>query len=116
MGGSCSDPGCVEGRVVGWIIAAAIDSVKNLLELDGYEFEDLILLLFKAIPDFDEVRKTRSRADGGIDVVAVNKKEFTGGRVAIQAKRYATPRAIRGKWSRRGGPGIVSMMWRSGRR
>jgi restriction system protein len=70
--------------------AADLDSVKNLLELDGYEFEDLILLLFKAIPEFDEVRKTRSRADGGIDVVAVNKKEFTGGRVAIQAKCYAT--------------------------
>lgn len=49
-----------------------------------------ILLLFRAIPDFDEVRKTRSRNDGGIDVVAVNKNEFTGGRVAIQAKCYAT--------------------------
>jgi restriction system protein len=68
---------------------AGLDSVKNVLDLDGYEFEDLILRLFRAIPDFDEVRKTRSRADGGIDVVAVNKKEFTGGRVAIQAKRYA---------------------------
>ena len=54
-----------------------------------HEFEDLILQLFQAIPEFDEVRKTRSRGDGGIDVVAVNKKEFTGGRVAIQAKCYA---------------------------
>jgi restriction system protein len=69
--------------------AGDLGSVKNVLDLDGYEFEDLILLLFKAIPEFDEVRKTRSRADGGIDVVAVNKNEFTGGRVAIQAKRYA---------------------------
>lgn len=69
--------------------AAGLDSVKNVLELDGYEFEDLILLLFRAIPEFDDVRKTRSRNDGGIDVVAVNKKEFTGGRVAIQAKCYA---------------------------
>ena len=70
--------------------AAGLETVKNLLELDGYEFEDLVLLLFRAIPDFDEVRKTRSRNDGGIDVVAVNKNEFTGGRVAIQAKCYAT--------------------------
>ncbi len=69
--------------------AARLDSVKNLMELDGYEFEDLILQLFQAIPEFDEVRKTRSRGDGGIDVVAVNKKEFTGGRVAVQAKCYA---------------------------
>lgn len=70
--------------------AAGLDTVKNLLSLDGYEFEDIVLLLFRAIPDFDEVRKTRSRNDGGIDVVAVNKNEFTGGRVAIQAKCYAT--------------------------
>jgi restriction system protein len=70
--------------------AAGLDQVKNVLALDGYEFEDLILRLFRAIPDFDEVRKTRSRQDGGIDVVAVNKKEFTGGRVAIQAKCYHT--------------------------
>jgi len=70
--------------------AAGLDTVKNLLDLDGYEFEDIVLLLFRAIPDFDEVRKTRSRNDGGIDVVAVNKNEFTGGRVAIQAKCYAT--------------------------
>jgi restriction system protein len=68
---------------------AGLDSVKNLIELDGYEFEDLILLLFRSIPEFDDVRKTRSRSDGGIDIVAVNKKEFTGGRVAIQAKCYA---------------------------
>jgi len=69
--------------------AARLDSVKNLMELDGYKFEDLILQLFRSIPEFDDVRKTRSRGDGGIDVVAVNKKEFTGGRVAIQAKCYA---------------------------
>jgi restriction system protein len=69
--------------------AARLDPVKNLMELDGYEFEDLILQLFRSIPEFDDVRKTRSRGDGGIDVVAVNKKEFTGGRVAIQVKCYA---------------------------
>lgn len=46
--------------------------------------------LFEAIPEFDEVRRTRSRADGGIDLVAVNTTPFVGGRVAIQAKRYAT--------------------------
>jgi restriction system protein len=63
-----------------------LDSVKNLLDLNGYEFEDLILDLCNAIPEFNEVRKTRSRKDGGIDLVAVNTKDFVGGRVAIQAK------------------------------
>jgi restriction system protein len=69
--------------------AAGLDSVKNLLDLDGYEFEQLLVKLFQEIPEFDEVRRTRSRADGGIDLVAVNKTPFVGGRVAIQAKRYA---------------------------
>ena len=79
--------------------AARLDSVKNLMELDGYEFEDLILQLFRSIPEFDDVRKTRSRGDGGIDVVAVNKKEFTGGRVAIQAKCYAPGHKVPGSRS-----------------
>ena len=68
--------------------------LQNLLDLDGYEFEKLILQLFEAIPEFDEVRRTRSRADGGIDLVAVNITPFVGGRVAIQAKRYATHRKV----------------------
>lgn len=73
---------------------ADIDSVQNLLDLDGYEFEDLVLKLFRAIPEFDEVRRTRTRADGGIDLVAVNTTQYTGGRVAIQAKRYAPHRKV----------------------
>ena len=69
--------------------AAGLDSVQNLLDLDGYEFEQLLVKLCQEIPEFDEVRRTRSRADGGINLVAVNKTPFVGGRVAIQAKRYA---------------------------
>jgi restriction system protein len=69
--------------------AAGLDSVQNVLDLDGYEFEELLVKLCQGIPEFDEVRRTRSRADGGIDLVAVNKTPFVGGRVAIQAKRYA---------------------------
>jgi restriction system protein len=74
--------------------AAGLDTVQNLLELDGYEFERLIVQLFEAIPAFDEVRRTRSRADGGIDLVAVNTTPFIGGRVAVQAKRYAPHRKV----------------------
>ena len=65
-----------------------LDTVHNLLDLDGYEFEELMVQLFEAIPEFDQVRRTRSRADGGINLVAVNTTPFVGGRVAIQAKRY----------------------------
>jgi restriction system protein len=65
---------------------ADLEKVKNLTDLNGYEFEDLILELCNAIPEFDEVRKTRTRKDGGIDLVAANKQDFVGGRVAIQAK------------------------------
>jgi len=53
--------------------AAGLDSVQNLLDLDGFEFEQLLVRLCQEIPEFDEVRRTRSRADGGIDLVAVNK-------------------------------------------
>jgi len=74
--------------------AAGLDTVQNLLDLDGYEFEHLMVQLFEAIPVFDEVRRTRSRADGGIDLVAVNTTPFIGGRVAIQAKRYASHRKV----------------------
>lgn len=73
---------------------AGLDAVQNLLDLDGYEFEKLMLQLFEAIPEFNEVRRTRSRADGGIDLVAVNTTPFVGGRIAIQAKRYATHRKV----------------------
>jgi restriction system protein len=73
---------------------ADLDTVQNLLDLDGYEFEKLMLQLFEAIPEFDEVRRTRSWADGGIDLVAVNTTPFVGGRVAIQAKRFAPHRKV----------------------
>lgn len=74
--------------------AAGLDTVQNLLDLDGYEFERLMVELFQAIPGFDEVRRTRSHADGGIDLVGVNITPFVGGRVAIQAKRYAAHRKV----------------------
>ncbi len=41
------------------------------------------------MPETPLTTQARSRADGGIDLVAVNKTPFVGGRVAIQAKRYA---------------------------
>ncbi|MBL7487972.1 restriction endonuclease [Frankia sp. AgB1.9] len=73
---------------------ADLDQAQNLVGMNGYEFERLVLRLFKAIPEFDEVRPTQERRDGGIDLVAVNKTPFVGGRVAIQAKCYAPHRKI----------------------
>ncbi|MFI0447378.1 restriction endonuclease [Actinomadura sp. 6N118] len=74
--------------------AIDLDTTQNLLELDGFEFERLMVQLFQEIPAFTEVRPTRSRGDGGIDLVAINTTPFVGGRVAIQAKRYAPHRKV----------------------
>ncbi len=74
--------------------AIDLDTTQNLLDLDGFEFERLMVQLFSAIPAFTEVKPTRSRGDGGIDLVAINTTEFIGGRVAIQAKRYAPHRKV----------------------
>lgn len=74
--------------------AIDLDTTQNLLDLDGFEFERLMVQLFSAIPVITEVKPTRSRGDGGIDLVAINTTEFIGGRVAIQAKRYAPHRKV----------------------
>lgn len=65
--------------------AAGLDSVQDLLDLDGYEFEQLLVKLCQEIPEFDEVRRTRSRADGGIDLVAVNKTPSTARATAFRS-------------------------------
>ena len=73
---------------------ADLNNGAEILDLDGFEFEKLMVQLFEAIPEFDEVRRTRSRADGGIDLVAVNTTPFVGGRVAIQARGFAPHRKV----------------------
>jgi restriction system protein len=61
----------------------------DCLDLDGYEFEQLLVKLCQEIPGFGEVRRMKLRGDRGVGLVAGNNAPFVGGRVAIQAKRDA---------------------------
>src|SRR5207237_1126702 len=58
----------------------------NLMELTPREFEDLIGNLFSKMGL--ETKQTQLSQDGGVDVVAFDKRPILGGKVVIQAKRY----------------------------
>jgi restriction system protein len=67
-------------------ILADLDARPNLMDLNPFEFENLISNLFKQIGL--ETKLTRSSHDGGVDVVAYDSRPLLGGKVVIQAKRY----------------------------
>ena len=58
----------------------------NLMELNPWEFEQLIANLFGKMGL--ESKLTRSSRDGGVDCVAYDLRPVLGGKVVIQAKRY----------------------------
>lgn len=68
-------------------VLADLESRPNLMDLDPFEFENLIANLFAQIGL--ETRLTRSSRDGGVDVVAYDTRPVLGGKVVIQAKRYS---------------------------
>lgn len=67
-------------------ILADLESRPNLMDLNPFEFENLIANLFRQLGL--ETKLTRSSRDGGVDVVAYDMRPVLGGRVVIQAKRY----------------------------
>lgn len=67
-------------------ILADLESRPNLMDLNPFEFENLVSNLFKELGL--ETKLTRSRRDGGVDVVAFDLRPVLGGKVVIQAKRY----------------------------
>lgn len=67
-------------------ILTDLDNRPNLMELNPFEFENLISNLFRLVGF--ESKLTRSSRDGGIDVVAYDPRPLLGGKVVIQAKRY----------------------------
>jgi restriction system protein len=67
-------------------ILADLESRPNLMDLNPFEFENLIANLFDQMGF--ETKLTRSRRDGGVDVVAFDTRPVLGGKVVIQAKRY----------------------------
>ena len=67
-------------------ILADLESRSNLMDLNPFEFENLVGNLFKQLGL--ETKLTRSSRDGGVDVVAFDVRPVLGGKVVIQAKRY----------------------------
>ncbi|WP_143186185.1 restriction endonuclease [Paenibacillus sp. P3E] len=65
---------------------ATLDTRTNLLEMDPFDFEHLVCNLFSKMGL--ESKLTRSRRDGGVDVIAFDPRPVFGGKYVIQAKRY----------------------------
>ena len=57
------------------------------MDLTPHAFEGLVSNLFAKMGL--ETKLTRSTRDGGVDVVAFDRRPVLGGRVVIQAKRYS---------------------------
>jgi restriction system protein len=67
-------------------IISTLDTSPNLMELNPFEFENLVTNLFSKMGL--ETKQTRSSKDGGIDAVAFDLRPVLGGKIVIQAKRY----------------------------
>jgi restriction system protein len=67
-------------------IMADLESRPNLMDLNPFEFENLVSNLFGQMGF--QTKLTRSSRDGGIDAVAFDPRPILGGKVVIQAKRY----------------------------
>lgn len=67
-------------------VISALDSRPNLMDLNPFEFENLVGNLFGRMGL--ETKQTRASRDGGVDVVAYDVRPVLGGKVVIQAKRY----------------------------
>lgn len=67
-------------------ILADLESRPNLMELNPFEFENLVSNLFEQIGF--QAKQTRSSKDGGVDAIAFDPRPILGGKVVIQAKRY----------------------------
>jgi restriction system protein len=67
-------------------IVSGLSAAMNLMDLNPYEFEQLVANLFGKMGL--ESKLTRSSRDGGVDCVAYDARPVLGGKVVIQAKRY----------------------------
>lgn len=72
-------------------IAHTLDEGSNLAIMDWEEFEHLIRELFEKEfrANGGEVKVTQASRDGGVDAVAFDPDPIRGGKIVIQAKRYA---------------------------
>jgi restriction system protein len=67
-------------------VLSELDNRPNLMDLNPFEFENLVANLFGKMGL--ETKQTRSSKDGGVDAVAFDNRPVLGGKVVIQAKRY----------------------------
>jgi restriction system protein len=67
-------------------VLSVLDSRPNLMDLNPYEFENLVANLFNKLGY--ETKLTRSHKDGGVDAVVFDTRPVSGGKLVIQAKRY----------------------------
>lgn len=65
---------------------AELDKRPNIMDLNPFEFENLVTNLFGKMGL--DAKQTRSSRDGGVDCVAFDRRPVLGGKVVIQAKRY----------------------------
>lgn len=72
-------------------VADTLDAGTNLAAMDWEDFEHLVREVFEK--EFGssggEVKVTRASRDGGVDAVAFDPDPIRGGKIVIQAKRYA---------------------------
>jgi restriction system protein len=67
-------------------VLSDLESRPNLMDLDPFEFENLISNLFGKMGL--SVKQTRPSRDSGVDAIAFDTRPILGGKVVIQAKRY----------------------------
>lgn len=67
-------------------IASSLDNRPNLMDLDPFQFENLVSNLFSKMNL--ETKQTRTSKDGGVDAIAFDTRPILGGKIVIQAKRY----------------------------
>jgi restriction system protein len=67
-------------------VASTLDNRPNLMDLDPFQFENLVSNLFSKMGL--ETKQTRSSKDGGVDAIAFDTRPILGGKIVIQAKRY----------------------------
>lgn len=65
---------------------ALLDVRPNLMDLNPFEFENLVSNLFGKMGL--ETKQTRTTKDGGVDAIAFDVRPVLGGKLVIQAKRY----------------------------
>jgi len=77
--------------IPGYGVTDYIDEATNLATMDWEDFEHLIREVFQQefATGGGEVKVTQASRDGGVDAVAFDPDPIRGGKIVIQAKRYA---------------------------